>query len=72
MARIADRARRDTRHEVGASVWLSTRNLPLRAGTKKLAAIWTGPFEILECIGPVAYKLRLPDTWKVHNVFHVS
>ena len=32
-----------------------------------------GPFEILERIGVVAYRLALPPTLAVvHNVFHVS
>ncbi|XP_028102785.1 uncharacterized protein LOC114302024 [Camellia sinensis] len=32
-----------------------------------------GPFEILEMIGPVAYRLALPpELSNVHNVFHVS
>lgn len=72
MARVANRARRDLQHEVGEKVWLATKHLPLKTGTRKLAAIWAGPFEILESIGPVAYRLRLPSEWAVHNVFHVS
>ena len=72
MARVANRARRDMSHEVGEQVWLATKNLPLKVGTRKLAAIYTGPFEILEIIGPVAYRLRLPDDWNIHDVFHVS
>ena len=57
MARVANRARRDMSHEAGERVWLATKHLPLKAGTRKLAAIWAGPFEILEEIGPVAYRL---------------
>lgn len=44
MTRVANRARRDYSHTVGDSVWLATKNLPLRLGTRKLAPIWAGPF----------------------------
>jgi Chromo (CHRromatin Organisation MOdifier) domain len=29
-----------------------------------------GPFKIEEVLGPVTYRLKLPTTWKIHNVFH--
>ncbi|GJS05883.1 hypothetical protein Tco_0362679 [Tanacetum coccineum] len=39
----------------------------------KLAPRYVGPFEILERIGPVAYRLRLPmELRDVHDTFHVS
>ncbi|GJT93942.1 reverse transcriptase domain-containing protein [Tanacetum coccineum] len=39
----------------------------------KLAPRYVGPFEILERIGPVAYRLRLPEELSgVHDTFHVS
>ncbi|GJX60975.1 hypothetical protein Tco_0292365 [Tanacetum coccineum] len=39
----------------------------------KLALRYVGPFEILERIGPVAYRLRLPkELSRVHDTFHVS
>ncbi|GJX96269.1 retrovirus-related pol polyprotein from transposon TNT 1-94 [Tanacetum coccineum] len=38
----------------------------------KLAPRYVGPFEILERIGPVAYRLRLPEELSsVHDTFHV-
>jgi len=37
----------------------------------KLAPRFCGPFSIFERIGPVAYRLALPLTVKVHDVFHV-
>jgi len=30
------------------------------------------PFPIIQCVGPVAYKLLLPSTARIHSVFHVS
>ncbi|GJT90679.1 putative reverse transcriptase domain-containing protein [Tanacetum coccineum] len=39
----------------------------------KLAPRYVGPFEILERIGLVAYRLRLPEELSgVHDMFHVS
>ena len=39
----------------------------------KLSSRYVGPFEIIEWIGKVAYRLVLsPELSSVHNVFHVS
>jgi hypothetical protein len=39
----------------------------------KLGPRFIGPFEIIERIGPVAYRLKLPQELSgVHDVFHVS
>ncbi|GJY62987.1 hypothetical protein Tco_0464447 [Tanacetum coccineum] len=40
---------------------------------KKLSLRCVGPFEIFERVGPVAYRLRLPqELVGVHDTFHVS
>ncbi|GAV77202.1 Chromo domain-containing protein [Cephalotus follicularis] len=46
----------------------------MRFGKKgKLSSRYIGPYEILERIGEVAYRLALPPSLShVHNVFHVS
>ena len=53
---------------------LSTKNLPLPATfSRKLAAKWTGPLDILAKFGAVAYKVDRPvGLKKLHDVFHVS
>ncbi|GJT00832.1 putative reverse transcriptase domain-containing protein [Tanacetum coccineum] len=52
----------------------AARDRVIRFGKKgKLALRYVGPFEILERIGPVAYRLRLPEELSsVHGTFHVS
>nr|GEV13410.1 putative reverse transcriptase domain-containing protein [Tanacetum cinerariifolium] len=46
----------------------------VRFGNKgKLAPRYVGPFEIVECVGLVAYRLKLPQELScVHDTFHVS
>ena len=72
----ADKRRRPLEFQVGDSVFLKIAPMKgiMRFGKKgKLSPRYTGPFEILERIGKVAYRLALPPTLaSVHNVFHVS
>jgi len=52
---------------------LEGTNLRLPANvTTKLAPRRYGPFTVATQISKVAYQLRLPSTWKIHNIFHAS
>ncbi|GKE63574.1 putative reverse transcriptase domain-containing protein [Tanacetum coccineum] len=72
----ADNRRKPLEFEVGDRVLLKVSPCKgmIRFGKRgKLAPWYVGPFEILERIGPVAYRLRLPEELSsVHNTFHVS
>jgi hypothetical protein len=71
MKLYADKHRKEVSYAPGQSVLLKTTNLHLK-GSKKFLPRFIGPFKILQKCGPVAYKLELPASWRVHNVFHVS
>ena len=68
--------RRDIAYEVGDKVFLKVSSLTkiLRFGNKgRLSPRFIGPYEVLERMGPMAYRLALPpELAKLHNVFHVS
>ena len=66
-----NRKHRDVQFAVGNLVLLSTRNLRMRGIPDKLKKRFMGPFKIQERIGRQAYRLLLPETWKVHPVFHI-
>ena len=56
--------------KTGDKVWLEATNLRLHYPSRKLAPKRHGPFEIIQVLSPLMYKLQLPSTWKIHNVFH--
>jgi Chromo (CHRromatin Organisation MOdifier) domain len=57
---------------IGQKVWLEGTNLKTSHPTKKFALKRYGPFTITDVISLVVYRLTLPLSWKIHNVFHVS
>ncbi|KAM6586975.1 hypothetical protein CsatA_009580 [Cannabis sativa] len=74
----ADLKRRDIEFEVGDHVFLRVtprKGLSVKRFGKrgKLSPRYVGPFQILDKVGSVAYRIALPPSLSgVHNVFHVS
>ena len=72
----ADMKRKDVRYEIGEKVFLkvSPWKKVMRVGRKgKLSPRFIGPYEVIEKVGPMAYRLALPPKLEtIHNVFHVS
>ena len=68
-----DQGRRHLEMRVGARVLLRSTNLKFKAKvSRKLMPKWIGPFEVTERVGELAYRLKLPPTLRIHNVFHVE
>ncbi|GKF91675.1 hypothetical protein Tco_0275376, partial [Tanacetum coccineum] len=72
----ADKRRKPLEFSVGDFVLLKVSPWKgvVRFGKKgKLAHRFVGPFEIIENVGPVTYRLDLPDELNgVHDTFYVS
>jgi hypothetical protein len=58
----------------GNKVWLDGRNLKIKApsNSRALTPRRFGPYEVIKQISPVTYRLQLPPTLKIHDVFHVD
>ena len=70
----ANKSRRDISFQLGDKVMLSTEHLNLKElkQTRKLLPKFIGPYEIIKVLSPLNYKLQLPLSLRIHNVFHIS
>ena len=63
--------KRLTEIKEGDQVWLEGRNLSI-AGNRKLSPKRYGPFKVTQKISPMAMRLALPQSMKIHNMFHTD
>ena len=56
----------------GSLVLLDAKGLETKSPSRKLDDKRHGPFEVVEQIGDVSYRIKLPSSWKIHDVFHLS
>ncbi|XP_051116732.1 uncharacterized protein LOC127241631 [Andrographis paniculata] len=72
----ADKARREGQFQSGDLVLVKVSPMKgiRRFGIKgKLSPCYVGPYEILDRVGDLAYRLALPNSMeRIHNMFHVS
>ncbi|XP_052296992.1 uncharacterized protein LOC127902209 [Citrus sinensis] len=71
---IRDRLRQPKTDKRAMQISISPWKGILRFGKcGKLSPCYIGPYEIVERIGPLVYRLALPpELSRIHNVFHVS
>ncbi|WMV14796.1 hypothetical protein MTR67_008181 [Solanum verrucosum] len=76
MASLANQHRTDRQFSEGDWVYLKIqpyRQLSIsNKSFSKLSTKYYGPYQILQKVGPVAYKLLLPPQAAIHHTFHVS
>ena len=56
----------------GDMVWLDARNIKTERPSKKLDHKNMGPYPVIERVQTNAYKLKLDEQMRIHNVFHTS
>jgi hypothetical protein len=71
-----DAHHRDLKFQEGDWVWLRLLNRPTHSLVPrphtKLSPRYAGPYQVLERMGAVAYRLNLPTTARIHYIFHVG
>ena len=58
-------------YATGNKVWLNSKYIKTKQNPK-LKAKFFRPFRILHPVGKQAYKLELPRTWKIYDIFYKS
>ncbi len=71
-ARTYNKSHRDIEYKVGQKVWLRVKNITIERRCRKMDWQKYGLYRIIERIKKVAYRLDLPASLQIHNVFYIS
>ena len=68
--RACDKEVKPRSYALGEKVWLNNKYIKTKRN-QKLEAKLFGPFRVFHAVGKQAYKLELPNKWKIHDIFYV-
>jgi hypothetical protein len=63
---------KQSQYQLCDQVWLEGTHLKLPYQSSKLTPKHYSLFRITQEISPVAYRLALPASWRIHDMFHAS
>ena len=72
MKRYSDVNRMPSPFKEGDMVWLLNKNISTKRPNKKLDHRRFGPFLVTRNYNNTSYQLKLPETMRIHPVFHAS
>ena len=69
MINQVNKYKKEINYEPGLKMFLNDRNITTAKPFKKLNDKMLGSFEVTDPVGS-SYKLKLPETMRIHDVFH--
>ena len=57
-------------YKTGDKVYIKAEHLPSVRPTKKLNKKYYRPYEVIEKVGPSAYRIKILISWEVYNIFN--
>ncbi len=72
LARTYNRSHCDVEYKVGQKVWLRVKNITIERSSQKLDWQRYSSYCIIKRIKKITYRLDLPSSFQIYNVFYVS
>ena len=59
-------------YKPGDKVYINVEHLPSVQQSQKLEKKFFSPYKIMEKVGQSAYRIKIPVSWRVYNIFNES